>query len=82
MQIYLPDELNKYDKIVYEPFCMFEKNNFLENSLYQKLKENFPEEKELVGIHKSGKKIFLNNKQDEFYKFIKNNILPKHLFMF
>ena len=74
MQIYLPDELNKYDKIVYEPFCIFEKNNFLENSLYQKLKENFPEEKEFVGIHKNGKKIFLNNKQDEFYKFIKNNI--------
>lgn len=74
MQIYLPDELNKYDKIVYEPFCIFEKNNFLENSFYQKLKDNFPEEKEFVGIHKNGKKIFLNNKQEEFYRFIKNNI--------
>ena len=74
MEIYLPDKLNKYDKIVYEPFCIFEKNNFLENSFYQKLKDNFPEEKELVGIHKNGKKIFLNNKQEEVHQFIKSNI--------
>ena len=74
MQIYLPNELNKFDNIVYEPFCIFEKNNFLEDSFYKKLKDSFPEEKEFIGIHKNGKKIFLNNKQEEFHKFIKNNV--------
>ena len=49
---------NKYDKIVYEPFCIFEKNNFLENSFYQNLKENFPEEKSLWVYIKMEKKFF------------------------
>ena len=74
MTMNIPDELHKYDKIIYEPFCIFEKKNFLENSFYQKLKENFPDEKEFIGIHENGKKIFLNNRQDEFYRFIKNNV--------
>ena len=63
----IPDELHKYDKIIYEPFCIFEKKNFLENLFYQKLKENFPEEKEFIGIHENGKKIFLKKIQLIFF---------------
>lgn len=74
MKIHLPNELNKYDKTIYEPFCIFEKKNFLEFSIYQDLKKNFPDEKFFPGVHKNGKKIFLNNKHSEFYKFIDANI--------
>ena len=75
MKISLPNDLSKYDKIIYNPFCIFEKKNFLENSIYQKLKNNFPDEKIFPGIHENGKKIFLNNKHREFYEFIeKKNI--------
>ena len=37
MKINLPNNLINYDKIIYEPFCIFEKKNFLE----KKIKENF-----------------------------------------
>ena len=74
MKIHLPKDFKEYDKIIYDPFCIFEKQNFLENSIYQKLKKNFPDEKIFPGTHENGKKIFLNNKHEEFYKFIDQNI--------
>jgi len=74
MKLNLPKELNNYDEIIYDPFCIFEKKNFLENEIYQELKEKFPEEDKFPGIHQNGKKVFLNNKHNEFYKFIENNI--------
>lgn len=74
MKINLPNNLINYDKIIYEPFCIFEKKNFLEKSIYQKLKINFPNEEIFPGIHENGKKIFMNNKHKEFYKFIDQNI--------
>ena len=74
MKINLPNELSKYDKIIYEPFCIFEKKNFLEDSIYQRLKNSFPDEKIFPGVHENGKKIFMNNKHQEFYEFIDKNI--------
>ena len=50
------------------------KKNFLEDSLYNQLRDNFPNEDLFSGIHSNGKKIFLNNKHLGFYKFIKKNI--------
>ena len=74
MKIDLPNTLRVYDKIVYDPFCIFEKKNFLEDKIYQELKANFPEENIFPGIHQNGNKIFLNNKHDEFHRFIERNI--------
>ena len=74
MKINLPNILDIYDEIIYDPLCIFEKKNFLEDKTYQELKENFPEESIFPGIHKNGKKMFLNNKHDEFFKFIERNI--------
>ena len=48
MKIILPNELNKFDKVIYSPFCIFEKNNFLENSIYQKLNESFSKQYKTV----------------------------------
>ena len=74
MKIILPNELNKFDKVIYSPFCIFEKNNFLKNSIYQKLKESFPNEENFKGVHQNGNKLYLNNKHDQFFEFIKDNI--------
>lgn len=73
MKINLPLDMDKFDKTIYEPFCIFEKKDFFEYSVYQELKRNFPDEKLFIGSHKNGNKIFLNNKHDEFFEFIKGN---------
>ena len=72
--INLPKNLNKFDNFIEQPFCIFEKKNFLEDSLYNELRDNFPKEENFVSIHSNGKKMFLNNKQKEFYQFINKNI--------
>ena len=72
--INLPKNLNTFDKYVNEPFCIFEKKNFLDNDLYKNLLLNFPGEEQFPAIHSNGNKKFLNNKHKEFFKFIKGNI--------
>ena len=72
--IKLPNKLSEFDNYVNKPFCIFEKKNFLEESLYNQLRDAFPSEDLFPGIHSNGKKIFLNNRHLEFYKFIKKNI--------
>ena len=74
MKISLPKKIEEFDKVIYSPFCIFEKKNFLEESVYQMLKKSFPNEAVFQGSHKNGNKIFLNNKHDAFFKFIKDNI--------
>ena len=58
MQIHLPEELDKYDKIVYEPFCIFEKNNFLENLSFSLQPGEFSY---LIGKTGSGKSSILRS---------------------
>ena len=74
MQINLPNNFEDFDNVIYSPFCIFEKKNFLENSVYEKLKENFPNEEKFQGIHQNGNKLYFNNKHDQFFEFIKGNI--------
>ncbi len=69
----LPLNLKEFDKLITDPFCIFEKKNFLEDELYNDLRNNFPKEELFEGFHENGKKIFLNNKQDKFFKFLKVN---------
>ena len=70
----LSKNLDEFDNLIEKPFCIFEKKNLLNFVDYKELRNNFPDEKIFPGQHKNGKKIFLNNKQKEFYKFIENNI--------
>lgn len=72
--INLPKNLNEFDNLIEQPFCIFEKKNFLEEKLYNELRDNFPKEENFLSIHSNGKKMFLNNKQKEFYHFINKNI--------
>ena len=74
MKFNLPNNLNDFDEIIHSPFCIFEKKNFLSNEIFDELSAKFPSEKIFPGKHQNGKKIFLNNKHEEFYKFIKDNI--------
>ena len=70
----LPDSLREFTNFVENPFCIFEKKNFLPNNIYESLRDNFPEEEIFPGYHEQGKKIFLNNNHAEFKEFIKKNI--------
>ena len=72
--INLPQNLNEFEESINEPFCIFEKKNFLDNDLYKHLLLNFPNEEEFPAIHSNGNKKFLNNKHEEFFRFIKGNI--------
>ncbi len=72
--INLPNNLNEFDNFIDQPFCIFEKKNFLEDKIYNELRNNFPKEENFISVHSNGKKMFLNNKQEEFYKFIEKNI--------
>ncbi len=74
MRLNLPKNLDNFDFIINNPFCIFEKKNFLENDIYYELLKNFPNEELFTDVHQNGKKIYLNNKQTNFYEFIKNNI--------
>lgn len=76
----IPNELNKFDQLIINPFCIFEKKNFLDENLYQSLNENFPDENMLNKTHTQGKKIFLNNKQKEFFNFIEKNSVWKNFY--
>jgi hypothetical protein len=70
----LPDNLREFTHFAENPFCIFEKKNFLPYDTYEALRDNFPEEEIFPGYHQQGKKIFFNNKHVEFNDFIKNNI--------
>jgi len=70
----LPNELREFSFFVENPFCIFEKKNFLPDDTYELLRSSFPDEKIFPGYHEQGKKIFLNNKHKEFEDFIKDNI--------
>lgn len=71
--INLPNTLNDFDNFIEQPFCIFEQKNFLEEKVYNELRENFPSEEKFLNTHSNGKKMFLNNKQKEFFQFIENN---------
>ena len=70
----IPNDLKEFDTFIEDPFCIFEKKNLLSQKDYNQLRDDFPSEELFPGHHKNGNKIFLNNKHDEFYKFIKGNI--------
>jgi hypothetical protein len=70
----LPENLREFSNFVENPFCIFEKKNFLSPDIYKLLRDNFPDEENFPGYHQQGKKIFFNNKHKEFEDFIKNNI--------
>ena len=72
--INLPKNLNEFEECINQPFCIFEKKNFLDNDLYKNLLLNFPSEDQFPAIHSNGNKKFFNNKHKEFFKFIKGNI--------
>ena len=74
MNINLPNNLKDFENVIYNPFCIFEKKEFLEKSVYKKLRDNFPNEKIFEGIHNNGNKLYLNNKHHKFFEFIKDNI--------
>ena len=74
MKLNIPSKLVEFDKIIYDPFCIFEMNNFFENHVYDDLSNNFPSQTQFEGIHQNGKKIFFNNRHKNFYKFINSNI--------
>lgn len=74
MKLNIPNKLVEFDQVIYDPFCIFEMNNFFENHVYKDLNNNFPNEAQFEGIHQNGKKIFFNNKHENFYKFINSNI--------
>lgn len=69
----VPTNLSEFDELILEPFCIFEKKNFLDNKTYNDLRNNFPNEKLFEGFHENGKKIFLNNRQNRFFEFLKTN---------
>tara|TARA_Y100000389_G_scaffold186858_1_gene207695 strand:+ start:257 stop:1057 length:801 start_codon:yes stop_codon:yes gene_type:complete len=69
----IPLNLKDFDKLILDPFCIFEKKNFLEQEFYDSLRNNFPQEELFEGYHENGKKIFLNNRQDKFFEFLKSN---------
>ena len=52
---------NWIDFFVQNPFCIFEKNNFLDLNFYNALRNNFPSEKILINQHSKGNKKFLSN---------------------
>ena len=70
----LPNNLREFSNFVESPLCIFEKNNFFPNNIYELLRANFPDENIFPGYHQQGKKIFFNNKHVEFENFIKGNI--------
>ena len=72
--INLPKNLDEFEECINEPFCIFEKKNFLDFDLYNNLLLNFPSEEQFPASHSNGNKKFLNNKHEEFFKFIKGNI--------
>jgi len=74
MKFNIPNKLENFDFIINNPFCIFEKKNFIDHNVYNELSLNFPDEKLFTDKHKNGKKIYLNNKQENFYKFINKNI--------
>ncbi len=70
----IPNNLKEFDTFIEYPFCIFEKKNLLSRFDYNQLRNKFPSEELFPGYHENGSKIFLNNKHNEFYKFIKGNI--------
>tara|TARA_B100000787_G_scaffold52617_1_gene38009 strand:+ start:605 stop:1402 length:798 start_codon:yes stop_codon:yes gene_type:complete len=73
----IPNRLIDFDIFIEKPIYIFEKKNFFEIKDYNELRNNFPKEQIFPGFHDKGEKIFLNNKHEEFYKFIENNIWGK-----
>ena len=74
MKFNIPNKFENFDFVISNPFCIFEKKDFLDQNIYNELSENFPDEELFTDKHQNGKKIYLNNKQEKFYKFINKNI--------
>ena len=67
---------NSIKEITQEPFCFFQTDSYLPFSLYQKLKESFPDKSFFVNTHKRGKTTFQSdNNPDNFNKFCQENPL-------
>lgn len=69
----IPKKIEKFDKYIYEPFCIFEKKNFLEKKYYNELKKTFPVKNLLIKEQKEGLKLSLDNKHSDFFNFIEKN---------
>jgi hypothetical protein len=52
----IPINLRGFSYFVENPFCIFEKKNFLPHNIYESLRDNFPEEEIFPGYHQQEKK--------------------------
>lgn len=66
-------KLDEFDLYINSPFVIFEKTNFLNEKLYNELRETFPKKELLTKIEGIGNKISLNNQSSTFNKFISEN---------
>ena len=67
---------NSIKKITQKPFCFFQTDSYLPFSLYQELKESFPDKSFFVNVHKTGKTTFQSDRNsDNFNKFSQENPL-------
>ena len=66
-------KLDEFDLYINSPFVIFEKTNFLNEKLYNELRETFPKKELLTKIEDNGNKISLNNQSSTFNKFTSEN---------
>ena len=58
MKLNIPSKLVEFDKIIYDPFCIFEMNNFFENHVYNDLVIISQVKRNLKAFIKMEKKFF------------------------
>jgi hypothetical protein len=70
----LPDTLQQCSTLLAEPFCIFDIAPFLDESFYERLRQDFPDPAAWeYASHQKGKKLFLNDTSPEFHRFLETS---------
>jgi len=70
---FFPKRIKKLDISYKQPFVIFEKKSFFDQNKYQNLFNNFPDKKYFLKKDKKGGKLSFSNKDEIFFKFLRNN---------
>lgn len=70
---FFPKRIKKLDISYKQPFVIFEKKSFFKQNKYQNLFNNFPDKKYFLKKDKKGGKLSFSNKDEIFFKFLRNN---------
>ena len=82
IELKLPNKIDNSDIFISEPFCIFEINDVFNKEFYDELVLNFPKQDDFKDSFDIGNKLFLNNYNINFFKFINKNLIYENFYKF